>query len=100
MIKRKKHKPKVKPYFHNENIYVYYEFKHKKDTILPGDLLKIKYERGVFRFIKLVHNMDKDTTWIDCMDKTTGEFRSFYLDKVKGPHIAKKSRKKKIDVGN
>ncbi|NBW58502.1 hypothetical protein EBR43_12160 [bacterium] len=98
MIKRKKLKPKVKPYFHNDNIYVSYEFEHKKNKVQPGDLLKIKYERGVFRFIKLVHNRDKDVTWIDCMDKTTGEFRSFYLDKIKGLHVAKVSRKKKENV--
>lgn len=98
MIKRKQNKPKVKPYFHNQNIYVYYELQHGKHTINPGDQLKIKYQRGTFKFIKLVHNMDKDVTWIDCLDGKTGEFRSFYIDAIKGPVIAKRSRKKKENV--
>jgi hypothetical protein len=82
------------PYNHNENIHVFYTLDFGKDEIGPGTPLKFKNQRGTFKFIKWVHNQDLDVQWIDCMDNTTGEFRSFYIEKLKGI-VKKKSRRHK-----
>jgi hypothetical protein len=82
----------------NPDISVFYELKFGKDIIKPGDSLKFKDVRGSFRFIRLAHNIKKDVTWIDCYSPTTGEYRSFYVDRLKGVVHAKKSIRKKMNV--
>ena len=94
MKKTKLSKIKSKPFHHNENIHVYYSLDFGKDEIGPGTPLKFKNQRGVFKFIKWVHNQDLDVQWIDCMDITTGEFKSFYMERLKNI-VKKKSRRKK-----
>lgn len=84
------------PYGHNENIFVYYELEFGKFVIKPGDTIKIKNTRGTFKFIKWVHNSAADVTWIDCMNNLDGQFRSFYMEQLKGVVVPKKSRRKKI----
>lgn len=83
------------PYGHNPNITCYYEYVHGKDTIRPGDKIKIKNLRGAFIFHKWAVNSDLDARWIDCIDSNTGEFRAFHLDKLKGLHRTPKKRIKK-----
>jgi hypothetical protein len=92
--KTKLSKIESKPFHHNENIHVYYSLNFGKDEIGPGTPLKFKNQRGVFKFIKWVHNQDLDVQWIDCMDITTGEFKSFYMERLKNI-VKKKSRRKK-----
>jgi hypothetical protein len=87
-----------KPYHVNEDISVFYEIKYGNELIKPGDIVKIKDARGTFRFIQLAHNIKKDITWIDCMNNVTGEYRSFYIDRLKGLVRAKKSIRKKMNV--
>lgn len=82
----------------NPDISVFYELKFGKDIIQPGDMLKFKDVRGSFRFIQLAHNAKLDVTWIDCYNPATGEYRSFYVDKLKGIVHAKKSIRKKMNV--
>lgn len=82
----------------NPDISVFYELKFGKDVIKPGDSLKFKDVRGTFKFIRLAHNIKKDVTWIDCFSPATGEYRSFYVDKLKGIVRAKKSIRKKLNV--
>lgn len=82
----------------NPDISVFYELKFGKDIIKPGDSLKFKDVRGTFKFIRLAHNIKKDVTWIDCFSPATGEYRSFYVDKLKGLVRAKKSIRKKLNV--
>lgn len=81
----------------NPDISVFYELKFGKDTIQPGDMLKFKDVRGSFRFIQLAHNARLDRTWIDCYDSITGEYRAFYVDRLKGIVHAKKSIRKKMN---
>ena len=87
-----------KHYGVNPDISVFYELKFGNKTIEPGDTLKFKDVRGTFRFIQLAHNIKKDVTWIDCYSPTTGEYRSFYVDRLKAVVHAKKSIRKKINV--
>jgi hypothetical protein len=82
----------------NPDISVFYELKFGKDIIKPGDNLKFKDVRGSFRFIRLAHNVKKDVTWIDCYSPATGEYRSFYVERLKGVVHAKKSIRKKMNV--
>jgi hypothetical protein len=82
----------------NPDISVFYELKFGKTVIKPGDSLKFKDVRGSFRFIRLAHNIKKDVTWIDCYSPSTGEYRSFYVDRLKGVVHAKKSIRKKMNV--
>lgn len=99
-MSRKKNEPTEprKHYGVNPDISVFYELKFGNKTIGPGDNLKFKDVRGTFRFIQLAHNVKKDVTWIDCYSPTTGEYRSFYVDRLKGVVHAKKSIRKKMNV--
>jgi len=83
------------PYSVNPDIHVYYEIEYLKDTIKPGDKIKFKHMRGHFIFILMAHNAEKDVTWIDCRNPQTGEYRSFYIDRLSGLLRDKKSRRKK-----
>lgn len=94
MPKKKINKEYI-PYSMNENIHVYYEIEFLKDTIKPGDTIRFKNVRGEFVFIMMAHNSEKDVTWIDCRNKKTGEYRSFYMDRLKSLVRDKKSRRKK-----
>lgn len=87
-----------RPYYFNDSISVFYEMKFGKHVINPGDNIKIKNERGTFKFLQLVHNAAKDVTWIDCYFPSQGTYHSFYVDRLKGPVPAKKSIRKKINV--
>lgn len=82
----------------NQDISVFHELKFGKQIIKPGDMLKFKDVRGSFRFIQLAHNARLDKTWIDCYDSITGEYRAFYVDRLKGIVHAKKSIRKKMNV--
>lgn len=97
-MSRQKKEYDRKPYHVNDDISVFYEIKYGSEVIKPGDLIKIKDARGSFRFIQLAHNIQKDVTWIDCIDNLTGEYRSFYVDRLKGLLRAKKSIRKKMNV--
>lgn len=77
----------------NDDITVQYELHFKNDVIRPGMPVRFKNERGVFKFRCLAHNIQKDVTWIDCIDKN-GAWRAFYVDKLKGP-VKKRSRRHK-----
>lgn len=99
MAKKRNSAPAREPYSLNDDIHVQYEVDFQGDTIRPGDMLKFKNTRGTFRFRLLAHNIAHDVTWIDCMDNKTGEFRAFYIDKLKSVVRPKKSRAKKLKNG-
>jgi hypothetical protein len=80
------------------NVVCAFEFPLGSDTVKTGDLVRIKNLRGMFRFYKIAHNATLDVTWIDCTDAKTGEFRSFYLHKVKSKVKPKRSYKKRVRV--
>jgi len=94
--KRNKSKAVTNPYFHDDHIICYYDLDFGRDVIKPGDKIRFKNIRGYFVFQKWVHNATLDKTWIDCMDPKTFEYKSFYMDKLKGVHRAKKSIRKKL----
>lgn len=98
MSKQSKNNEEQTHYGVNPDISVFYELKFGKDIIKPGDNLKFKDVRGSFRFIRLAHNIKKDVTWIDCYSPATGEYRSFYVERLKGVVHAKKSIRKKMNV--
>jgi len=100
MSRKKKTESTEKPRYYgvNPDISIFYELKFGNKVIEPGDTLKFKDVRGTFRFIQLAHNVKKDITWIDCYSPTTGEYRSFYVDRLKGIVHAKKSIRKKMNV--
>jgi hypothetical protein len=91
----KKNKIESVPYRLNENIHVYYEVEFLKDTIKPGDKITFKGVKGEFVFKLMAHNSEKDVTWIDCVNPATGEYRAFYIERLKGLVRDKKSRRKK-----
>jgi len=95
ITKRKQSTASTEPYPFNSNITVYYEMKHGKDEVTVGTPLRFKFQRGVYKFIKIVHNSEKNVTWIDCMEQGTGAFRSFYVDQLKGVVKPKRTRKLK-----
>lgn len=86
----------LEPYSHNQSIVLYYEFPFGKDVIKPGDTIRIRNLRGTFKVFKFVHNMEKNVQWVDCMDNKTGEFKSFYVEKIKTVVRPKRSRRKKL----
>ena len=97
-MSKKKTEYDKKPYNVNPDISVFNEIKYGKEVIKPGDLIKFKDVRGTFRFLQMAHNVKKDVTWVDCMHPITGEYRSFYIEKLKGLVRAKKSIRKKMNV--
>ena len=99
MNKRKPSKVKIKPYFHNESIVVWYEMQHNKDTILPNELIAFKNTRGKFRFIKFVQNNETGLSWIDCIDDKTLNYRSFYADRLRGKIKPRQPRRRKVVSG-
>ena len=96
MNKRKPSKVSIKPYFHNENIVVFYEMQHGRDTIVKGDKIAFKNTRGKFVFMKMVENRDTLVSWIDCIEEKTLNYRSFYTDKLKGKIKPRRPRKRRI----
>ena len=85
-----------KPFNHNYNIILFYEWDLGKDTIVPGDKILFKNTRGKFTFIKAVENRDLGVTWIDCLEDKTHMFRSFYVDKLKSKVKPRKFRNKNV----
>lgn len=79
-------------YVTHPDIAVEYRYVDGKDIIEPGDNIKFKWERGVFKFRCLAHNVTLDTRWIDCI-ADTGEWRSFRVDKFKGKVKPRRRRK-------
>jgi len=65
------------------------EFRINNKIVTPGTELSIRGERGRFKFLKHVINSEHE--WIDVLS-TTGQFRSFPLDKVKTVHRIKRLR--------
>lgn len=78
-----------------DDIAVQYEMEHNGDLIKPGTVIKMKNMAKTFKFRCLAHNIKLDSTWIECIDNTTGEWRAFRVDKLKGVVKPKKSRRKK-----
>ena len=99
-MSRKKTKTTEKRNYYgvNPDISLFYELKFGNKIIEPGDTLKFKDVRGSFRFIQLAHNAKKDVTWIDCYNPATGEYRSFYVDRLNGLAPEKKGVRKKTNV--
>lgn len=82
-------------YVAHPHIVVQYELEFKKDVIRPGNQIKIKNLRSTFRFRCLAHNIKLDTTWIDCMDVNTGEWRSFRPEQIRNLVKPKRSYRKR-----
>ena len=87
-----------KPYHLIEYISTYDEMKFGKEVVSAGYTIRIKNEKGNFKFTRLVHNSLKDVTWIDCYEGTSGVYRAFYVDRLKGLVKSKRAPRKKIDV--
>jgi len=87
------------PYKLNDHVSVTYELQFGRDLIKPGSLIKFKHERGLYSFSCVAHHAGRDTTWIDCRDITTGAFHSFDINRLKGPVVKKRSRRKKVNAG-
>lgn len=81
------------------NITVQWELKFEDDLIRPGNLIKIKNQRGNFKFRCVAHNIVMDITWIDCLD-SGGAYRSFPIHNLKGIIKPKKSRRRKPNVNS
>ncbi len=98
LVKRRKAKqPKETPPYLNEHIHVEYELPFARDVIKTGDIVRIKSDRGRYRFVRVATNRKKGVTWIDCHDVVSGDFRSFYVEKIKLVE-RKKSRRRKQSV--
>lgn len=82
-------------YHNREDICVQFELKFGDETIVPGTILKIKNQHGTFKFRCLAHNIYTDVTWLDAIDLKTGEWRSFYVGRIKNVVKPKRSRRKK-----
>jgi len=79
-------------HFANPDIFILYELEFKKDIIKPGDKFKIKHDRATYKFQCLAHNTKLDKMWVEAMCVETGEFRSFWIDKITTVIRPKKKR--------
>jgi hypothetical protein len=97
-MKRKHVEPTKEPYHLNPHIAVTYELPFGNDLIKPGDKIRIKNLRGTFTVHKFAQHTAKDVMWVDCQDTKTGEYKSFYVEKIKSIVRAKRSYRKKLHV--
>ena len=86
------------PEYLNPHVLVSYELPFGRDTLKPGDIVRIKNDRGRYRFTRVATNTEKAVTWIDCHDIASGTFRSFYVESIKCIERPKRSRRKKQGV--
>lgn len=84
-------------YVFNEDIHVQYELAFGNDIIKPGNPIKIKNQRGVYKFRCLAHNIKLDETWFDCLSPE-GAMYSFRIDKLKCLVKPKRSRRRKANT--
>lgn len=54
-----------------------------KIKLVTGNKIKIRGERGWFTFLSITTNPSINTSWVDVLDKNF-QFRSFYIDRIKG----------------
>jgi len=71
-----------------------YQYIDGKDIIEPNDKIKIKRDRGTYKFRCLAHHIPLDIRWIDCMDVATGEWRSFRVENLKGKVKPRRRRRR------
>ena len=71
-------------YYDTTKYKVEYELEFGGDTIKPGDKIKVKHQRGDYKFRCVVHCPETNITWFDCIEILSGSWHSFYLDKLKG----------------
>lgn len=74
---------------YTDNWVVSLECRINNKIVAEGTELSIRGERGRFKFLKHVVNSDHE--WIDVLG-TSGQFRSFAVDRVKTVHRIKKLR--------
>jgi len=72
-----------------------YEYTLGKDTIKPGDKIRIKNDRNIYMFRCYASNVVTDSHWIDCIGPN-GDWRSFRIDKIKCLVKPKKARARKV----
>ena len=92
MARKKKYKSDVpRP---NDGWIVSTEIQINGRNVVPGTELKIKRNRGRFRFLKHV-TTEKGVEWIEVIGGPKGaeKWRSFRVDAVKTVHYKKKSTK-------
>jgi hypothetical protein len=69
--------------------------------IISGEIIKITGEYGAtFKFESLTTNTKTGVSWIDCKEihkGQVGQFRAFYIDRVKKQPVRRKKRKKNVD---
>lgn len=83
----------LKAYWDNPEIYLIYELNVNGAVIQAGDPIRIKRQRGQFRFTRLVADIAQGKEWAECLDMRSGKYRKFYLDQIIGPSM-KRSRSK------
>lgn len=83
-------------YDNHPDIVVKYEYQHGKDLILPGAKIRIKNQRGTYKFRCWARNTDLEVEWIDCMEEINGAWCSYRPDKLKGLVKPKRPRKRKV----
>lgn len=95
MNKRNKSAP-TKPFPYHDGMVIHMQWTVGNDEIVPGDKILFKNTRGKFTFVKVVENIPKGVTWVDCIEDKTHTFRSFYADKLKAKVKPRRQRKPKI----
>lgn len=96
MRSRKAVRTELEPYWHNPEIAIVYELDWKDgEKITPGTVIKIKNNRLLYRFDRLVTNTRTGEEWVDCMcvSPNMNGFYSFYVKRITGP-VQKRSRAK------
>ena len=82
----------LKAYWHDPNINLMYEFYWNGFKICAGDQIKVRRQRGKFRFTRIVADIKAQKEWAECLDMETGKYRKFYMDQIAGP-VFKRSMK-------
>jgi len=71
-------------YYDETKYKVSYELEFGGQTIKAGDKIKIKHQRGDFKFRCFVYCPETDSAWFDAIAVPGGSWHSFGLSKLKG----------------
>ena len=77
------------------HIYKYDSLEFGKETLVNGTKVRFKNRRGVFKFVSMYHNSEKNVQWVQCFEEKSGRMRAFYVGELKSVVKPKRSRAKK-----
>jgi len=91
VARRKKNAIEERPPYHTNPNIVFVDLYFKGELVKPGQLLKVKNDRRVYIFERMVANTKLGVEWIDLRSQENGDWLSVRPEKISSL-VVKKSR--------